>query len=92
MNKDLIKGTIIGVIAPAIAFVIYVGFYLDADVIDMYHSIVKMNKLTHVMSLSVLVNLLLFFMHIKTNKDTIARGILLATLLYGLLIAVLKFI
>ena len=88
----MIKGTIIGVVAPIIAFVIYVSYYLNADVIDTYDSIVKINKLPHVMSLSVLTNLLLFFMNIKTHRDEVARGILLATIIYGITIAILKFI
>ena len=92
MNKQLIKGTIIGVVAPIIAFVIYVSYYLNADVMDTYDSIVKINKLPHVMSLSVLINLLLFFMNIKTNRDEGAKGILLATILYGITIAIIKFI
>ena len=90
MNKQLIKGTIIGVVAPIIAFVIYVSYYLNADVMDTYDSIVKINKLPHVMSLSVLINLLLFFMNIKTHRDEVARGILLATILYGITIAILS--
>ncbi len=93
MNKQLIKGTIVGIIAPIAAFVVYVAFFtVDSDPIGMYHELVAMNKLSHVMSLSVLINLLIFFMNIKTNRDDAARGILFATLLYGITIAIIKFI
>ena len=93
MNKQLIKGAIVGIIAPIAAFVVYVAFFTeDADPLGMYHKIVAMDKLSHVISLSVLINLLIFFMNIKTNKDQQARGILLATILYGITIAIIKFI
>ena len=93
MNKQLIKGTIIGIIAPIAAFVVYVAFFTEnSDPIGMYNKLVVMNKLPHAMSLSVLINLLLFFMNIKTHRDEAARGILLATILYGITIAIIKFI
>ena len=93
MNKQLIKGTIVGIIAPIAAFVVYIAFFtVDSDPIGMYKKIVVMNKLPHAMSLSVLINLLLFFMNIKTNRDEGAKGILLATILYGITIAIIKFI
>ena len=93
MNKQLIKGTIVGIIAPIAAFVVYVAFFTeDSDPIKMYHKLVAMDKLSHAMSLSVLINLLLFFMNIKTNRDEAAKGILLATILYGITIALIKFI
>ena len=93
MNKQLTKGAIVGVIAPIAAFVVYVAFFTeDSDPIGMYNKLVVMDKLPEIMSLSVLINLLIFFMNIKTNKDQQARGILLATILYGITIAIIKFI
>ena len=93
MNKQLIKGTIVGIIAPIAAFVVYVAFLTeDSDPIGMYNTLVEMKKLPHAMSLSVLINLLIFFMNIKTHRDEAARGILLATILYGITIAIIKFI
>ena len=92
MNKQLIKGAIVGIIAPIAAFVVYVAFFTeDSDPLAMYHKIVTMDKLSHVMSLSVMINLLIFFMNIKTYRDQEARGVLLATILYGISIAIIKF-
>ena len=90
MNKQFIKGLFVGLIAPIVAFVIYVAFYLGDDVVETYNSLVKMNKLTHVISLSALINLLLFFMHIKTNKDMVAKGIILANMVYAFVVLGLK--
>ena len=93
MSNDVLKGFFIGFIAPIAAFVVYVAFFTDdADPLNMYHKIVSINKLPHVMSLSVLINLLVFFMNIKTNREQQARGILSATIFYGITIAIIKFI
>ena len=93
MNKQLIKGAIVGIIAPIAAFVVYVTFFTeDSDPEGMYNKLVVMDKLPEIMSLSVLINLLIFFINIKTNRDEAARGILLATILYGITIAIIKFI
>ena len=70
MNKQLIKGAIVGVIAPIAAFVVYVAFFTeDSDPIGMYNKLVVMDKLPEIMSLSVLINLLIFFINIKTHRD-----------------------
>ena len=90
MNNQFIKGLFVGLIAPIVAFVIYVGFYLEADVMETYNTLVKMNKLTHVISLSALINLLLFFMNIKTHRDMMAKGIVLATMIYAFVVLGLK--
>ena len=93
MNKELIKGTIVGVIAPIAAFIVYVAFFTEnSDPIATYNKALSLGRSSHIMSLSVLINLLIFFMNIKTNRDQQARGILLATILYGITIAIIKFI
>ena len=86
MNKDFIKGTIVGLIAPIVAFVVYVAFYLEADVLQTFYSLIGVNKITHVISLSTLINLLIFFMNLKTNREVAAKGILLATIFYAFLV------
>ena len=90
MDKQFIKGLFVGLIAPIVAFIIYVAFYLESDVEATYNALVKMNKLTHVISLSALINLLLFFMNLKTNRDKVAKGILFATMIYAFIVLGLK--
>lgn len=92
MNKGVVKGFFVGVIAPIAAFVVYVAFFTeDADPKGMYKKLVEIGKLSHVISLSVLINLLIFFMDLKTYRDEQARGILLATIMYGVTIVIMKF-
>ena len=93
MNKEVVKGFLVGVIAPVAAFVVYVAFCTeDSNPLFMYKQIVSIGKLPHIISLSLLINLLVFFMNIKTNRDYNARGILFATICYGITIVIIKFL
>ncbi|MGY8931373.1 MAG: hypothetical protein ACKVH2_01495 [Flavobacteriales bacterium] len=92
MNNQTLSGFLVGLISPFVAFSVYVLFFLDLDLFDTLNKIVEANKLPHIISLSLLINLLIFFMKIKTNRDHAARGVLGSTILYGFLIVILKFI
>lgn len=91
MNKEVIKGFFIGLISPIAAFIVYVAFFTeDSNPLGVYNQIILLGKLSHVISLSVLINLLIFFMSIKTYRDEQARGILLSTMFYGFIIVSIK--
>ena len=92
MNKDVIKGLIVGIIAPIVAFIVYVLFYRRDKLEYFINNLVTEINLPAIISLSLLINLLIFFLSIHFNKDYQARGILFATLLYGIVIVILKFI
>ena len=91
MNKGVIKGCFIGAIAPIAAFIVYVAFFTEKSApLLIYKQLIEMGMLSHVISLSLLINLLIFFMSIKTNRDENARGILFSTILYGITIIIMK--
>ena len=70
MNKEVAKGFSMGVLAPIIAFLIYVGFHLEVELDTAIKTINRMGTMTHHISLSVfLTNTALFFMQIKMYKD-----------------------
>ena len=90
MNKEVAKGFSIGVLAPIIAFLVYVGFYLEVELDTALYIINRNGHMTHHISLSVfLTNTVLFFMQIKMYKDEIARGILGATMAYAVVVLIL---
>jgi len=92
INKEVAKGFSIGVLAPIIAFLIYVGFYLEVELDTALYIINRNGHMTHHISLSVfLTNTVLFFMQIKMYKDEVARGILGATLAYAVVVLILLF-
>ena len=80
MNNQTLSGFLVGLISPFVAFSVYVLFFLDLDLFDTLNKIVEANKLPHIISLSLLINLLIFFMKIKTNRDHAARGVLGSTI------------
>ena len=91
MKNISLKGLIIGLTAPIFAFIVYVAYFTDnPDPMRMFNDIILINKLPHVISLSLLINLVIFFMNIQLKRDNQARGILLATILYGCIIVYLK--
>ena len=90
MNRDVAKGFSIGVFAPIIAFVIYVGFYLEVEFDIAIDTINRFGTMTHHISLSVFItNIVLFFMQIKMFRDEVAKGILGATIAYAFLVLIL---
>jgi hypothetical protein len=90
MNKEVAKGFSMGVLAPIIAFLIYVGFYLEVELDTAIKTINRMGTMTHHISLSVfLTNTVLFFMQMKMYKDEVAKGILGATLAYAIAVLIL---
>ena len=92
MNKKMAQGFSIGVIAPIVTLVVYIAFILEVDIDTALDSFEITNTLTHHISLSVfLTNIILFFMHLKTNKEYVAKGILGATFIYAFIVLYIKF-
>ena len=92
MNNS-IKGLFIGLVSPIAVYIVFIAFYMeDPDPIGIFYKLIEMNKITHAISLSVLINLVIFFMKIKTNRDDHAKGILFATFIYAFVILILKII
>jgi hypothetical protein len=94
------RGVIIGALFPLLVLpiVIYV-FYLDSskrfDVGFQSYLGKVMNHIhnfTNVLSLSVLGNLVVFFLLLRRNNDWGARGVLVSTLFYVVLVFILKLI
>ena len=92
MKADLIKGVLLGIIAPIIACIFYVVFINEETLENFINNFVTDGNLPKIISLSLLINLALFFVKLKFNKDEQSRGILFSTFLYGVVIVILKFI
>jgi hypothetical protein len=95
-KKDNLKfGIAIGLVAPLIAMVIYYYWNLSrAMSISEYLYLLRTNKslLTGVSSISLVANALFFTIYINTHRDKTAKGIFVATLLYGIAVLVYKLI
>lgn len=92
MNNQNFIGFFVGLIAPFVAFSVFVLFVLELDLFQTITEVSKSDKLPHIISLSLLINLLIFFMKIKTKREKAARGILGATIFYAFIVLYLKFV
>ena len=92
MNNQNFIGFFVGLIAPFVAFSVFVLFVLELDLFQTISEISKSDKLPHIISLSLLMNLVIFFMKIKTKREKAARGILGATIFYAFIVLYLKFV
>ena len=99
-RKKRNRGVLYGALFPLLVFpiVVYV-FYLDSskrfDVgFQSYlHKILRnLHNVSNVISLSVLGNLVVFFLTLHRGNDWGARGIFVSTLFYVIIVFVLKFI
>ena len=89
MKAGLIKGVLLGIIAPIIACIVYVVFINEETLENFINNFVTDRNLPAIISLSLLINLALFFLKLKFNKDEQSRGILFSTFLYGSIIVIL---
>ncbi|RUT78593.1 hypothetical protein [Ancylomarina longa] len=87
-------GTILGILVPILSIYIayLVKFQAEMSINDFLDSLLVYNIYTKVMALAVYFgNIVFFFLFIKTDMLKAARGVLLATILYSLVIAVFRF-
>jgi len=96
MNKNhfnnLWIGIFAGIITPALALLIYYfARYSNLSVVDFLAVYKNLGVLTHIISLSVLPDLLIFFLFIRKDFLKSARGVLLATFLFTLVVICIRF-
>lgn len=96
MNREKLNtlwiGLIAGIAVPVIALSIY--YYLRSDGLG-FANFLKVYKnlgiLTHIVSLSVLPDLLVFFLFIQLKMLKSARGVLMATFLFTFMVLGIRF-
>lgn len=88
IRKQRILGTIIGFAVPVAAFFVSYIQYSSAFTLPQYlQFLTSHNVLSKVLSLCVVPNLVAFFVAITFNRDSIARGVLLATIVLAIAVA-----
>ncbi|NPA37055.1 MAG: hypothetical protein GXO47_09420 [Chlorobi bacterium] len=92
-NK-LYIGLIIGLILPIItAGIFYLSLFKDKlDIYEFLQKLIEVNGMGKLLSISVLSNMIVFFIAINKERLLAARGILTATLIYGLIVLGFKFL
>ena len=94
-KKDNLKlGVLLGFTAPVFGLIIYyyASFYRRNVEFMEFLGYLKQYKtlLTAVSSISLLANAVLFTIYINSHKDRTAKGIFLATVIYGITVLLIK--
>lgn len=88
---QLVVGLISGVLVPVIAFIIAWMAISDDSLATYFRQFQQMNRLSSLISLSALPNLLIFFIFIWLNMYRAARGVIFATLLLAFSMLIIKY-
>ena len=91
--NNLRIGLILGILAPLLGFIVIYGVAFRGMTVSEYFDLLIYNKkLSSIISLSVIPNLLLFFIFIWLNYLYSARGVLASTMIFALVVVITKFI
>jgi hypothetical protein len=95
-KKDNLRlGMLLGLVAPIVSLVIYyfVKFYPSFTVKDFFYFLQSNKQQITAVSVPCLVlNIALFTYYINSHRDSTAKGIFAATLIYAILALLFKFI
>lgn len=78
---DLIYGFLIGVVTSFVGVFLFVILFTDYDFATAIQAAKAEGKLGKLITLGAVLNLLVFFLLLKLNKELMARGVVLATIL-----------
>ena len=92
-RKQTLLGWLSGLFAPPLGLVLFCMIYFHGQPIgDLLTSFYEQHVLTHVISLSVIINLLFFFLFMQMNREFASKGVLGATFVYVFVVLILKFV
>ncbi|MBT6567666.1 MAG: hypothetical protein P8O04_05190 [Flavobacteriaceae bacterium] len=89
-NKETAMGFVAALLGTASCTLLFTAMVAKGDAIDSLIFLYQQNKLGALISLGALVNLVLFFVAIRRNKNAFATGVLICSILLVVLIAILK--
>ena len=97
IKKEIVIGLLLGVLANTIGFVLCVLIFSSlSNHVSSFGETIKASiandSFGSLIILGAILNLVLFFLFLKKNKPYRARGVLLATIIAALCIAISKFL
>jgi hypothetical protein len=92
-RNNVFFGAFLGIIFPIIGFLLYYVFlFSDSLTLSEYWDFLfESESIAGALSLSVIMNLPVFFLSLWNNRFETVKGIVGATIFYGLLIIIFKF-
>jgi hypothetical protein len=91
IKDNVITGLISGLLAPLLAFGVYAkNKFPQVELSTIFQHVKGLGILSAMISLSVFINLLVFFLFIWSKADRSAKGVLAATFVYAFTVVILK--
>lgn len=78
---DLFYGFLIGVLASFVGVFLFIAMFTDYDFLTGISTIKGEGKLGKLITLGAILNIVVFFLLLKLNKELMARGVVLATII-----------
>lgn len=82
---DLFIGTFIGILATAFGSFVFITVFSEYHFIDGFLILKSQGHLGKVITLGAILNIIIFFVLLKMNKELMARGVVLATIILTLI-------
>jgi hypothetical protein len=90
--NTVLTGLVPGILLPSLTMLVIWKVKSGLGLIEFLVQFQQLHMLSKLISLSVIPNLLLFFLFIWTNRNLSARGVIFATLLLAFVMLILKFV
>lgn len=91
MNKNVITGFVVGILANIFGIIIYILLFSKNSIEVTLEDAIQKGYLGSLIALGGILNLVAFFGFIRIKNDDKAKGVLLATILLALVILFLEF-
>lgn len=80
-KTDILIGFILGIIGSFIGVFLFITFFTEFGFADGIIALKSQNSLGKLIALGAVINVILFFGLLKFNKELMARGVVLATII-----------
>jgi hypothetical protein len=84
-KSDLLIGALLGIITSLLGSVLFILLFTTYGILDGLQFILASGKMGKLLTLGALLNLLLFFALLKWNKELMARGVVLGSIVLTIL-------
>ncbi|MEY2692950.1 MAG: hypothetical protein RIT03_1341 [Bacteroidota bacterium] len=82
---ELILGALLGIITSLLGSILFILLFTTYGILDGLEFILASGKMGKLLTLGALLNLFLFFALLKWNKELMARGVVLGSILLTIL-------
>lgn len=90
INKEIIIGFAVGIIANVFGTLLYILMFSDLSIVDTFNAAMDQGHMGSLLALGAILNLVAFFGFLRIKRDLRARGVMIATLVTAIIILFYK--